>query len=83
MQCHMYMIIRKCLKFPSHAQLIITAAVDQFSMISVFEIKICFKARNLNYGWRLTIHHLVGKGESELRNICSQAPRDNCCLIFS
>ena len=59
MQCHMYMIIRKCLKFRSHAQLIMTAAVDQFSIISVFEINIYFKERNLNYGWKLTIHHLV------------------------
>lgn len=47
-----------------------TAAVYQFSMISVFEIYIYFKARNLNYGWRLTIHHL-GEEESEMRNVYS------------
>ena len=46
-----------------------TAAVDQFSMISVFEINIYFKARNLNYGWRLTIW--FGKGELELRKVYS------------
>lgn len=56
----LYMIIGKCLKFRSHAQLILTAAVDQFSMISVFEINILFSSKEselqleLNYppsGW--------------------------------